>query len=259
MQIFTIILILLFFVFGGLYISDTLIQGDTFGDLWANLFAGVFTALVIDRIVSRSERKMREPVELHVKRNLATICHSLVTDLAPIMHWTEFHQWTEYNHYEFGWKRAIENGNYGEQWAEYFERIKKRRENALKEITYIKENEISLLNPNLQNEVLVISDKLKKSEWDTWFQDTRDIWKLYNIAELSESTLSASLRVMKENKLLDIYLNQSNPNKKKWNFNPFKTDYDKKQKKSELKRLEVYKNESITFIQSLEAKIMSMR
>jgi hypothetical protein len=158
-----------------------------------------------------------------------------------------------------GWKSAIEKGCFGEEWTEYYERIKKRRENALKEITFVLKNELSLLNYDLQNDVYIISEKLGDSSWDTWFQDTRDIWKLYNIAELSESTLSASLRVMKDNKLLDIYLNQSNTNKKKWNFNPFKPDYDKKRKKSELKRLEDYKEESINFIQSIKAKITSMR
>jgi len=244
------ILIVLLPVFLLLFIFNPLIFSIDFQDVWANLLAGVFTALVIDRIVKLSAIERRKPSMIYVNRKLADVCFRLANNLAPVMHHLE------YGYLELEWRHAIKKEYDAKQWAEYYERIKKTRESSLDNIRYIVENQRDLLNDKLQNDVFDLLRMLEKSDWDLWFNDIRkDIWKLCYIAELSSLTLIISLKIIKENNLLDYYrADDLLLDTKTKEFPSFKLTSNW-QMTADFSRLEQFEDESVEFLLAIRKKL----
>lgn len=248
----TLLLITLLFIFFPLYILNPIIFSKTYGDLWANLLAGIITVLIIDRIVERSNKEKHKISTLYVKKKLALICFALAVNLAPIM------RNLEHGFMELEWRNAIKKGYNPKQWGEYYERIKRTREKSLDDIKYISENHLSLIDDALQDDVFKIRMLLEKWEWSWLSNEIRtDIWKLHTIAEISSITLIESVRVLEENNLLEYsnfsnryYFNEKNELSSKLVGNKWQTKTDRE-------RLKFYEKESIDFVLTVKAEALT--
>jgi hypothetical protein len=238
---FSYLLMILLFTFIFLYLYDPIVSSRSFKDLWANLLAGVLAALLIDRIVKYSEREKLESSTKYVMQRLARICTSLVHNMAPAM------QPTDYGYIKMSWENALKAEFNSQDWAWYYERIQKSRQNALDELRYVVNNQRELLSEKQQNDLFTLLETLEMSEWEWWLRDLRnDIWKLLNISILAATTANEAFRTLRED---DLPLNLET----RWSVDIGKrpqrieAKINKKLLSDELKKYEELSNQTMKF------------
>jgi hypothetical protein len=246
---YLLVMLLIFFL--SLYIIDPFVLERSFKDLWANLAGGVLVALLIERIIKSSERKKAKRARKYVTQKLARICTSLIYDFAPAM------QPLDYDCSEIMWKNALNAEFTSDNWKEYYDRVRKSRREAFKEVRYILDNQRDLLSAKLQNDVYCFKEALADREWKLWFkQNARDdVCRLYCISVLAATTSEKALRMLKDHSLL---ANQDAPLSEDIDRRAQEAEFgiERKQFKFDLETCERLLDESKSFRDTLRRKAM---
>jgi len=160
-----------------------------FRDLWANLFASLIIILVFERILEHA--RMRERSE-NVEPSKKYVCYRISHVLKDLLF---------YSLPPSDWKSRLESGS---DWNDYYQRLMDIRRKTLEELTSILVNPEYLLKDELRNGISVIVRIL--NSFDSMIIETRregDIWRLYDAAKLSEIAIYQSIKVLKQNKLVN--------------------------------------------------------
>lgn len=186
-------------VFGILYSIGTFFESfnneiiqsmiKPFTDLWANLFASMIVVLLVDKIIRRTELQKSERSMRYVKGRIANTCSNLAMHMRPPSNWQILLKRDKFD------------------WKDYFHRVLNYKKRAQVELDVILDKYISLIEPELRNDVFDILGLLSSWTWLALEEPTRcledDLWRLNNYAILTSALIIESTETMKAHKLLE--------------------------------------------------------